>query len=112
MLEEAEKRDHRKIGREMGLFQMNEEAPGFPFFLPNGMKPVSYTHLDVYKRQILYSLLCVFTLMPCLLMIFGKYIDKTHHKSLLPDISGLGNIVHKLRMIVPPIFVVVLIAAY
>ena len=38
MLEEAEKRDHRKIGREMGLFQMNEEAPGFPFFLPNGMK--------------------------------------------------------------------------
>lgn len=63
-------------------------------------------------KSILYSLLCVFTLMPCLLMIFGKYIDKTHHKSLLPDISGLGNIVHKLRMIVPPIFVVVLIAAY
>lgn len=35
--EEAEKRDHRRIGREMGLFMFCEEAPGFPFFLPNGM---------------------------------------------------------------------------
>lgn len=37
LLEEAERRDHRKIGKEMGLFMMNEEAPGFPFFLPKGM---------------------------------------------------------------------------
>ena len=37
MLEEAEKRDHRKIGKEMGLFMMCDEAPGFPFFLPKGM---------------------------------------------------------------------------
>lgn len=37
LLEEAEKRDHRKIGKEMGLFMMSEEAPGFPFFLPKGM---------------------------------------------------------------------------
>lgn len=37
MLEEAEKRDHRKIGKEMQLFMFNEEAPGFPFFLPNGI---------------------------------------------------------------------------
>jgi len=37
MLEEAEKRDHRKIGKEMGLFMMCYEAPGFPFFLPKGM---------------------------------------------------------------------------
>ena len=37
LLAEAEKRDHRKIGKEMGLFMMSEEAPGFPFFLPNGM---------------------------------------------------------------------------
>lgn len=37
LLEEAEKRDHRRIGKEMGLFMMNEEAPGFPFFLPKGM---------------------------------------------------------------------------
>ncbi|MFR6633545.1 MAG: threonine--tRNA ligase, partial [Atopobiaceae bacterium] len=37
LLEEAKKRDHRKIGREMDLFMMRDEAPGFPFFLPNGM---------------------------------------------------------------------------
>lgn len=34
---EAEKRDHRRIGKEMGLFMFCEEAPGFPFFLPKGM---------------------------------------------------------------------------
>ena len=37
LLAEAEKRDHRRIGKEMNLFMMNEEAPGFPFFLPKGM---------------------------------------------------------------------------
>ncbi|WP_102337571.1 threonine--tRNA ligase [Collinsella provencensis] len=37
MIEEAKLRDHRKIGREMDLFMMRDEAPGFPFFLPNGM---------------------------------------------------------------------------
>ncbi len=37
MLEEAKKRDHRKIGKEMGLFTLLDEGPGFPFFLPNGM---------------------------------------------------------------------------
>lgn len=37
LLEEAERRDHRKLGREMGLFMLCDEAPGFPFFLPNGM---------------------------------------------------------------------------
>lgn len=36
MLEEAKKRDHRKLGRELDLFVLLEEGPGFPFFLPNG----------------------------------------------------------------------------
>ena len=36
-LEEAEKRDHRKLGKELDLFTMHEEGPGFPFFHPNGM---------------------------------------------------------------------------
>ena len=38
MLEEAEKRDHRKIGKEMDLYMFLDEAPGFPFFLPKGME--------------------------------------------------------------------------
>ena len=37
LLEEAEKRDHRRIGKEMGLFMFRDEAPGFPFFLPKGI---------------------------------------------------------------------------
>lgn len=37
MLEEAKKRDHRKLGKELGLFTIMDEGPGFPFFLPNGM---------------------------------------------------------------------------
>lgn len=37
MLEEAKKRDHRRLGKELGLFMMSEEGPGFPFFLPKGM---------------------------------------------------------------------------
>ena len=37
MLEEAKKRDHRKLGKELGLFMFAEEGPGFPFFLPKGM---------------------------------------------------------------------------
>ncbi|MCI8624029.1 MAG: threonine--tRNA ligase [Provencibacterium sp.] len=36
-MEEAKKRDHRKLGRELGIFALMEEGPGFPFFLPNGM---------------------------------------------------------------------------
>ncbi|MCQ2415408.1 MAG: threonine--tRNA ligase [Lachnospiraceae bacterium] len=50
MMEEAKKRDHRKIGKEMGLFMFNEAGPGFPFFLPNGM--VLKNTLIEYWRQI------------------------------------------------------------
>ncbi|MDD6735332.1 MAG: MMPL family transporter, partial [Clostridiales bacterium] len=63
-------------------------------------------------KSIGFSLLAVFTLMPCLLMLFGKYIDKTPHKNHVPDISGLGSIVYKLRMVVPPIFVGIIVAGY
>ena len=48
-LEEAEKRDHRRIGREMGIFMMRDEAPGFPFFLPNGMI-LKNTLLDYWRE--------------------------------------------------------------
>ena len=49
-LEEAKKRDHRKLGKELGLFEIMEEGPGFPFFLPNGMI-LKNTLID-YWRQI------------------------------------------------------------
>ena len=48
-LEEAKKRDHRKLGRELGLFMMSEEGPGFPFFLPKGMV-LKNTLLDYWRQ--------------------------------------------------------------
>ncbi len=49
-IEEAKKRDHRKLGRKLGLFMLRDEGPGFPFFLPKGMV-LKNTLID-YWRQI------------------------------------------------------------
>lgn len=49
MLEEAAKRDHRKLGKELDLFSMQEEGPGFPFFHPNGM--VVRNELETFWRK-------------------------------------------------------------
>ncbi|MBQ7109238.1 MAG: threonine--tRNA ligase [Clostridia bacterium] len=49
MLEEAKKRDHRRLGKELGLFTMMDEGPGFPFFLPNGMV-LKNTLLDFWRQ--------------------------------------------------------------
>ena len=48
-IEEAKKRDHRKLGKELGLFMMREEGPGFPFFLPKGMV-LKNTLLDYWRE--------------------------------------------------------------
>ena len=50
MLEEAAKRDHRKLGRELDLFSIQEEGPGFPFFHPNGM--IIRNELENYWRTV------------------------------------------------------------
>lgn len=50
MLEEAKKRDHRKLGKELELFAIMEEGPGFPFFLPKGM--VVRNELENFWRQV------------------------------------------------------------
>ena len=49
MIEEAKKRDHRKLGRELGIFTMMDEGPGFPFFLPNGMV-LKNTLIDYWRK--------------------------------------------------------------
>ena len=49
MMEEARKRDHRKLGKELGLFMMREEGPGFPFFLPKGMT-LKNTLIDYWRE--------------------------------------------------------------
>ncbi|QIK70198.1 threonine--tRNA ligase [Erysipelothrix sp. HDW6C] len=53
-LEEAKQRDHKKLGRELGLFMMSEYGPGFPFWLPNGMKlrhAMDSYYFDVHERR-------------------------------------------------------------
>lgn len=50
VLEEAKKRDHRKLGKELELFMFSEEAPGMPFFLPKGMS--IRTELENFAREL------------------------------------------------------------
>lgn len=66
----------------------------------------------VLIKAILFSLLSVFLLMPGLLMLFSRLIDKTHHKSFVPKISFLGKLDYKTRYLVPPLFLAVFVGAF
>ena len=66
----------------------------------------------VLIKAIFLSLLSVFTLMPGLLVLFSPLIDKTKHKKLLPDITFVGKFAVKVRRVLPPIFLLVLIVAF
>ncbi len=63
-------------------------------------------------RAIFLSLLSVFLLMPGLLMIFGKLMDKTKHKSFIPKIPFVGKFAYKTRFVMPVIFVALIVVAY
>jgi len=62
-------------------------------------------------KAILYALASVFLLMPGILMLFGKWMQKTEHRNFVPKIPFVGRFAHKTRFIIPPIFAVVVIAA-
>ena len=62
-------------------------------------------------KAILFAMISVFVVMPGLLMIFGPALMKTQHKSLIPDMSFIGKFAYKTRKVVPPIFLIVIIAA-
>ena len=64
----------------------------------------------VLAKGIVCSMLCVFLLMPGLLMLFSRPIERTRHKNLVPNIDFWGRGVVKLRYILPPIFLLVLVA--
>ena len=63
----------------------------------------------VLVKAIFFSLLSVFALMPGLLMMFSKLIDKTHHKNFIPDVTVIGKFAVKSRYIIAPIFALLLI---
>ncbi len=65
----------------------------------------------VLIKAILISLVCVFTLMPIMIMMFSGLIDKTHHRNYMPEIPFISRFVIKTKHIVPPIFLVVFICA-
>ena len=63
-------------------------------------------------RAILLSLLAVFLLMPGLIILFGNAMDKTRHKSFIPQIPFVGKFAYKTRYIMPPLFLVLIVTAY
>ena len=65
----------------------------------------------VLIKAIILSLLSVFTLMPGLIMVFSKWMDKTVHKNLIPSLSAVGKFAIKTKYIIPPIFAVVIVVA-
>lgn len=66
----------------------------------------------VLIKAIFFSLLSVFTLMPGLIMLFSKLIDKTVHKNFVPKISAVGKFAYVSRFVIPPIFIIVTAAAF
>ena len=64
----------------------------------------------VLSKGIVCSMLCVFLLMPGLLMLFSGPIDRTRHRNLVPKINFWGKAIVRLRYILPPIFLVVVVA--
>ena len=84
----------------------------------SGLAALGFMHFGIGRdlavvliKAILFSMLAVFTLMPGLLVLFSRLIDKTRHKNLIPKITAVGKIDVKTRYIVPPIFAVIVIAA-
>ena len=63
----------------------------------------------VMIKAILLSLCSVFLLMPGLLVTFSRLIDRTHHRSFIPNVSWLGKFAYKTRFIMPPVFAVLLV---
>ncbi len=66
----------------------------------------------VLIKSVVISILTVFTLMPGVLLLFSSWIDRSHHRSFVPRISAWGRLTVKLRYVIPPLFLLVLAAAF
>lgn len=73
---------------------------------------IGYDMGIVLVKAIIFSLLSVFLLMPGLLVLFSKGIDKTHHKNFVPKINLWGKAVVKTRYVMPALFLILLVAAF
>ncbi|MFR5601278.1 MAG: MMPL family transporter [Lachnospiraceae bacterium] len=116
----TEEREHMEA-REAVITALSKAIPeisGSSLTTISGLFAMMFMHFRigydmglVLIKAILCSLLCVFTLMPGLLMLFSPLIDRTHHKSFVPDITVIGNMVVKTRYLVAPVFAVAVVAA-
>ena len=84
----------------------------------SGLAALGFMHFGIGRdlavvliKAIMFSMLAVFTLMPGLLVLFSRLIDKTRHKNLIPKITAVGKFDVKTRYVVPPIFAVIVIVA-
>lgn len=66
----------------------------------------------ILVKAIILSLISVFFLMPGVLLIFAKGIDKTHHKCYVPKITFVGKFANLTKYIIPPVFIVFLVFAF
>lgn len=73
---------------------------------------IGYDMGIILVKAILFSLISVFFLMPGLLLIFAKGIDRTHHKCYVPNITFVGKFAAKTKYMVPPIFLIFLVFAF
>ena len=73
---------------------------------------IGYDMGIVLIKAILLSMASVFFFMPGMLMTFEKLIDKTVHKSLVPNVSFIGKFANKTKYVIPPIFLVVIVLAF
>lgn len=85
----------------------------------SGLAALAFMHFKIGQdlaivliKSIFLSLLAVFTLMPGLLMLFSKWIDKTPHRNFVPSINIVGKFVVKSRYVMPPIFIILVIGAF
>ena len=116
--EEREKREPREAVIK-ALYKSIPEISGSCLTTVSGLAAMSFMQFKVgfdmsivLIKAIAISIICVFTLMPGLLMTFSKVIDRTRHRNFIPNITAWSNAIIKIRYITPPIFALVITAAF
>ena len=117
----TEEREHLEA-RDAAVAALSKAIPEISASSPttiSGLAALSLMHFRlgydmgiVLIKAIVMSMLSVFLLMPGLLVLFSKLIDKTHHRSFVPKISLWGKLTVKTRYVIPPLFLIIAAAAF
>lgn len=117
----TEEREHLEA-REAVIAALSKAIPeisGSSMTTLSGLGAMCFMHFRigydlgiVLMKAILMSMLSVFTLMPGLLMSCSRLIDRTHHRSFVPQINAWGKLVIKTRYVLPPVFAILLVLGF